>query len=822
MPGVKFSELATTTVIAGNELVPILQQGVNRTTSIDAVTTPIRDLVTNNNVLINSLSGTVQQEINTITNDVGVISTGLGNANTNIVANSLEIDTLRDSLSALHVADIINTNLRVNALSASIDANNVVIVNNTTAIGLNTAGITNNSTQIAGVVVDLANTNTAVNNNTTGLSALSAEQAQDVDYLTTLINNNASGDTGSPVFITYVDNNIGIIERTYKPSTVPADYVVSGVTVDDDSNLTVRIEWDGPGSGWMGTASINGTAISTTDISRIGTTRRFEASVNVNATGLSSLSAVANGSVHEIPITLLGGGPEITSVSFGPIPTTGGYQPAMFLDGDTVEVTVEFDTSDVDTITLYQGNSFATTSVTNMSVTPSGTPPTATFNAIVDTTNTSITNLPIKISAKNSFGTEGPEYTSSSQIPCRHGPEITNMSFGAYPGSQTELKNNDTIQVTVEFDTNDVTKIDFGGGNSYADNGQELTVSPVSLSATKTMTIGTSVTTVQQRSARARPRGSSNNYGQYHTSADTVAVNNAYPTYSGYSVTYPTGQTAVKGTETVDVTLNVSNQGGAPTYTYSSPGGELSVPDTTQYAATKQLTCTSPGTYNISNNNYRLIVNRAENNATSTSNQLVWVVDTLPTITISYPGTRMRSGGNNGTDVQQYQIQATSSQRLDSFTMSTDTAAGTLDGSWLSYSSGTVWRRQLKVSDDTGKGTFNWSGMTATNLANSDQVSISTGASYILGGFVERTLTVAPQGWQVTADVEATDYSKVQINWSKKSLSTQATLGDISRPQSSVWSLDRLTPSPITVNILDSGATNSSSSPTTLTVEEIM
>ena len=112
--------------------------------------------------------------------------------------------------------------------------------------------------------------------------------------------------------------------------------------------------------------------------------------------------------------------------------------------------------------------------------------------------------------------------------------------------------------------------------------------------------------------------------------------------------------------------------------------------------------------------------------------------------------------------------------------------------------------------------------MTATNLANSDQVSITTGGSYILGGFVERTLTVAPQGWQVAADVEASDYSKVQISWSKKSLPTQATLGDIYRPQSNVWSLDRLTPAPITVNILDSGATNASSSPTTLTVEEIM
>jgi hypothetical protein len=729
MPGTKISELATTSYLTGGELVPIVQGGINRTTTFDSVTSPLQQSISDNTTKVDTLS-----------------------------------TMLVHGLSTLHLND-------TESLLSQ-------------------------------------------------LSSLSADHDLDIADLTSLININASADTGSPVFITYVDNNVGIIDATYRPNTVPADLIVSGLTVDDDSDLTVKIEWDGPASSWMGTASINGNVISTSDISRIGSTRRFEATINVNATGLSSLSAAANGSVHEVPITLLGGGPEITNVSFGPIPTTGGYQPAMFLDGDTVSVTVEFDTSDVDTISLYQGNSYATNSVTNMSVTTTGTPTSATFDATVDTTNTSITNLPIKISAKNSFGTEGSEHTSASQIACRHGPEITNMSFGTYPGSQTELKNNDTVQVTVEFDTNDVTKIDFGGGNSYADNGQELTVTPASLSATKTMTIGTSRTTVQQQSARARAKGSSSNYGQYHTSVDTLPINNAYPTYSGYSVAYPASQTAVKGTETVDVTLNVSNQGSSPTYTYSSPNGELSVPNTAQYAATKQLTCTSPGTYNISTNNYRLVVNRAENDASSTSNQLVWVADTLPTISVTYPGSRMRSGGNDGTDVQQYQIEVTSNQRLDSFAMSTDTSAGTLDGSWQSYSSGTVWRRQLKVSDDTGKGTFNWSNMVATNLADSDQTAINAGGTYVLGGFVERTLTVPSQGWQVDADVEAVTYSKVVIDWEKKDLSIQAAVGDLSRPQTSTWSLNRISPAPITLNILDSGASNASSSPSTITIEE--
>jgi len=108
----------------------------------------------------------------------------------------------------------------------------------------------------------------------------------------------------------------------------------------------------------------------------------------------------------------------------------------------------------------------------------------------------------------------------------------------------------------------------------------------------------------------------------------------------------------------------------------------------------------------------------------------------------------------------------------------------------------------------------------AKNLAGTEIQQVTTGGSYTLGGFVSRTLAVASQGWQVSANVEAVTYNKVQISWSKKNLSTRASIGDVSRPQTAAWSLDRLSPKPITVNILDSGASNASSSPTTLTIEE--
>ena len=174
----------------------------------------------------------------------------------------------------------------------------------------------------------------------------------------------------------------------------------------------------------------------------------------------------------------------------------------MFIDGDPVEITVEFDTNDVVDVTLYGGNSYATQSTTT-NVTITGTSPaSATFIATVDTAQMVITNLPVKLYAKNSFGTVGDDYTSLVTIPVRRGPEITNVKFGAYPGSQTELKDGDVITATMEFDTNNVTMLDFESGSLYASSNTNRSVTTQNLSTTTNITIDTNVQTPTQQSIR--------------------------------------------------------------------------------------------------------------------------------------------------------------------------------------------------------------------------------------------------------------------------------------------------------------------------------
>lgn len=549
----------------------------------------------------------------------------------------------------------------------------------------------------------------------------------------------------APIFVTNVNNNNGLIQKTYVADTTPSNKIISGFTVDDDSNLDVTIEWDGPIDDWMGDVYVNGQVVPVNSSSQLGSSRRFSATVNVDLNGAETLSVSGNGYSDHVPVTLLGGGPEITDVQFGSLPTYGGTQQSMFLDGDTVQVTATFNTTDIDSVTIYGNTSTATTSQTfnNVNVTDNGDGTSSyTFTATVDTTDTTTTDRPIQISAKNSFGTQGDTHTSTAVIPVRQGAAVTDVSFGSYPGTQTELKDNDTVTVTLTFDTNNVSSVQFDSGSNYASGYQTRSVSTSNLTGSVTMTIDTSVTTPQQQSVRVRAKTPNGQYGVYHVSVDKLTVNNAGPVFSGFNVSYPTNQSAVQSGDTADVTLNISSAGDSPTYTYSDSTGQLSIPDTTSYSATKTVTANNSGAYNISSTNYRVVVVRTENNKSATYTNNVKVVDTLPALTISGNSNSFRSGGDENTSTQTYQITVTSNQQLTSFSMDAAGTAGTFLGSWSGSNSNRTWTRNIQISDADAKGTFNFQNVAAVNLVNETQTSASN-TQYTLAGFVQRSLTMS-------------------------------------------------------------------------------
>ena len=334
--------------------------------------------------------------------------------------------------------------------------------NQTLSLSENTLTISN------GNDVDLSSMNQSL---TLSGNILSLSDGNNVD-LTALESSGVS-----PVFITSVVNNNGLLQDTFMAGTTPANKIVDAVTVDDDSNLDVTIEWDGPADEWMGKVYINEVEV-TSGITQIGNSRRFTATVNIDLDGAENLVVSGNGTTHTVPVTLLGGGPVVSNVSFSSPPTYSGHQHTTFLDGDTVDITMTFDTVDVMSISLDGGNDTATRSINNDNVTVidngDGTS-SLTYTTTIDTTLSTETQVPVKISAKNSFGTEGDEHTSTATIPVRAGPEVTNVTFGSYPGSQTELKDNDQISIDVTFDTNNVSQIQLTS-SGYASSNQTKTI----------------------------------------------------------------------------------------------------------------------------------------------------------------------------------------------------------------------------------------------------------------------------------------------------------------------------------------------------------
>jgi len=400
---------------------------------------------------------------------------------------------------------------------------------------------------------------------------------------------------------------------------------------------------------------------------------------------------------------------------------------------------------------------------------------------------------------------------------------------GGYPGSQTELKLNDTFDVSIVTDVSivSVQVDDYGALQSGT-----FSVSGNNVGFTGTIANrGTSTIAWGMRVRVVKSTGSTSDWylSQSQGSVDgkdVVNLNNTYPSVSFGTILYPGTQAAIKSGEDASVGNTVSNYN---TITYSSPNSELTVTNPTTYETSKKVTYLA-GTYNISSNNLRIVANRAANDATTTQNTVVWIANTPTTLSVSNPASRLRSGGNDGTAAQSHLITINASQRLLAAPTLVKDTGGTWLGVGFSWSAGaTSFTRSLQVHDDDLKATYNWGGISGTNLAGI-VTSINSGTTtYVLGGFVVRTITVAAFGWQSNINVEVSDYTKLSssgsgqvLEWtgSAVTMNVRSTVGDTTRPQPRVWSWSANFTNPTTINILDESATGSSSQASTFTIQE--
>lgn len=663
-----------------------------------------------------------------------------------------------------------------------------------------------------------------------------------------LLSGVSSGGGGGGIFITNItcgdnadkDNGITVLVKATSETAVDGDLPVSSATIDTPTTR-IYVQWEGDSNNWTGVPYINSTAV--TGITSIGGgyARRFEGYADLDLTSSRGETASVSYSYGDlsksINIAVAGLGPEVQSVTITSNPSHGQDH---YKDGDDITLDIVFDTSDVAKILFTGGNDYATNTINSSSslatdFSMDNATNTATITVPVGTTLTTKTDVPFQITAENTLGTAGETFTSNTtKASVMSGPQIVSATVGSYPfinsTQVTELKNGVQVPITFTFDTNNVNRIVFSGDSTKASGSQTVnSVSTSNKQATVNMTIqGTTVDadTASDLGFQAAARHSTT-HGQngptFDSGSTTVKVNNRAPSIANAVISYPGTQQALKGNETATVQMEVTNAGSNPSYQYSDPlqgssqlniqGGE------TTYSASKTVQRSSGG-YNVSVANYQLVVTRTENGASTTKQAIVQIADTAPTLTVSSNnGARMRSGGNDGTSQQYYNIViSTGGQRL----LQAPTLGvphGTL-GPFNHSATATTFTASMGVHDDNSKGNHTYSSINAVNLAGKTVSSITSGSTYTFGGFVSRTLDLSAQTNEVEMNVLHTTYSKVTISWSANSSVTARKPIDTTTQTTNAWCLASTNATPVTVRILDFSKTNATTVDSTITVEE--
>lgn len=331
-------------------------------------------------------------------------------------------------------------------------------------------------------------------------------------------------------------------------------------------------------------------------------------------------------------------------------------------------------------------------------------------------------------------------------------PVVDMVLIGNLPGAQTEVKNGDIVQVSGRVPNSAVYVEIVAGGAAGALSSQTLGAADSfgtgfkSFSGTFTVGNGTGA---QKVSARAK--NALGTFSDPVQSTNSVTLNQTYPTIGARTISYPAGQSALKGSESATVSATVTN---FDTISYTS-SADLQVANPSTYAVGKAVTRVG-GNYVVGINNYTITATKTSNAATSTASSAISIANAAPTAAITINGNPTRLASSDaGVD---YTVKLTPSQTL-SVAPTLIASSGTWQGSWT-FSSG-AWSRVLRIKDTDPKGAQTFSGLVATNGAGVIGNTITSGATYQVGGFATRTITFPAFARYAPIGTTITDFSKV-------------------------------------------------------------
>jgi len=419
----------------------------------------------------------------------------------------------------------------------------------------------------------------------------------DADYEETFVH-------GGSIFIVDVQPVSGgdNVDLTYLSGTIPNNHVVDTVTSDTD-DMIVYVEFDGPGYGFTGTATVNN--ITVTNIQPLGThTRRYSGQATIDiGSDTSILAEHSEGHTHEVTYDSYPEGPKITLIKF-----INGYPGSQteVKSGDTFDIEVTFDSAETEPSQLDIENygastaaSFNSTQLASGGLDWSGGTYKTSLTITIANRGTSTQYLPLRGKAKNSNNTYGDTVATNASGGTTDGQHVVKLnntypsiSFGAktYPASQSALKN--TESATIGFTYSNTDTIQFSSPIS------ELSITnPTSLASTKTVTRTGGTYNISTNNLRAAGNRTANN-------ASTTINTIIYIAHVAATITVTEPYTRLRSSSSgtnYTITIN-SNQRLRIVPTMTAPEGTLgtfsgSVPGTTFTASLNVSDSDTNGTY---------------------------------------------------------------------------------------------------------------------------------------------------------------------------------------------------------------------------------
>lgn len=363
-------------------------------------------------------------------------------------------------------------------------------------------------------------------------------------------------------------------------------------------------------------------------------------------------------------------------------------------------------------------------------------------------------------------------------------PVVTSAVFlGAYPAvGQTQYKAGSAVNVQVTSST-PFLEVEYQDLSSTA-----TTFFTEAFTATTTKTSGVTIANrgnlTQNLPARVRIRNATGTWSQWYDSnlagttdhVHTVALNNTQPSAVLGPVDYRVvSKLALKGVDEADLPVAYTN---VDTVAFTSTGNQISFDaPTTVSDQVVTIAAGGAGIYNIATNNVTATVTRTANNASATFSTVVWIADVIPTIKITTPAARLRSGVTTQNHTITIKAQDNTQRTLGLTDLTAD--KGSWVGSWVTANNGATWTRTLQIADATPKGTGTFSALTGLKtLALAPIEVITEGETYTVGGFVQRVVVFSPAfSREVDIGTYVSDITKVQAtNLSKGDPGTHNTI----------------------------------------------